>query len=95
MHYSALIFLTVSIHFLLGIRNGKSILTFNPDDTTKLSKLGAYELLGPGLGFLRISDKQYPSTNIKSSEVITYRPYSLFKTAQKPTKLRPLRWGKR
>ena len=57
--------------------------------------MGAYELLGPGFGFIKISDEHYPPTNPKSPEVITYRPYPFFKTTQKPTKLRPLRWGKR
>ena len=95
MYYFALIFLLVSIHFLSGIRSGNSILTFNPDDTTKLSTLGTYELLGPGFGFIKMSDERYPPTHPKSLEVITYRPNPFFKTTQKPAKLRPLRWGKR
>ena len=62
---------------------------------TKLSANGFDQLLRPKLKIIKLSNRHDEPEKDTSLDSVARVKYPLFKPTQQPTKLRPLRWGKR
>ena len=65
------------------------------DSGTKLSENGFDQLLRPKLNIIKVSNRHDEPEKDTSLESVARVKYPLLEPTQQPSKLRPLRWGKR